>query len=179
MDRESLRADSCLAAQVMQRLASAICPVSLDRERCEGLRRRVVACVRAAGQPEGTRTVRADEGDWLAFAPGVTIKLLRVDAEADRMTALMHMQPGSTWPGHRHQQTEECLVLEGELLIGRHRLLTGELHVAPAGTEHAHICAPAGALMLVHARRYALPALGDQPALFATRYCRSPTNNPR
>jgi anti-sigma factor ChrR (cupin superfamily) len=153
IDRHGLQADSRLDGEVIQRLASALCPVWLEHELCECLRRRVVARVRAAGQPEGTHTVRADEGDWLAFAPGVTIKLLRVDAETDRMTALIRMQPGSSLPGHRHDQTEECLILEGELFIGHHRLLTGEMHVAPTGTEHAAICSPAGALMLVHARR--------------------------
>jgi anti-sigma factor ChrR (cupin superfamily) len=170
MDRDPLRADSRLVVQIMQCLASALSPISLDRELCECLRRRVVAGVRAAGQPAGTHTVRADEGDWLAFAPGVTIKLLRVDAEADRVTALVQMQPGSSLPGHRHDQTEECLILKGELFIGRHRLVTGELHVAPAGTEHPEVCSPAGALMLVHAGRFALPDPDDQRALSATRY---------
>jgi anti-sigma factor ChrR (cupin superfamily) len=163
----------------LQLLASGLCPAPLDADCCESLRRRVVAGMRATRQPEGTLTVRADDGDWLVFAPGVSIKPLRVDAETDRMTALIHMRPGSTWPEHRHEQTEECLILEGELLIGRHRLRSGELHVAPAGTEHADVCSPAGALMLVHARRCELSALPDQPGPAATRYWRSPTNRPR
>ncbi len=136
----------------MYHLASALAPMPLDRELRERLRSCVIARVRAGTQPQGTRTLRAHEGSWADFAPGVSIKLLRADIEAARMTALIRMQPGSALPGHRHEQAEECLVLEGELFIGRHRLDAGDLHVAPLGTDHQPISSPAGALMLVHAQ---------------------------
>jgi anti-sigma factor ChrR (cupin superfamily) len=146
----SPHADARLIGQAMHHLASALAPMPLDRELRERMRRRVIA--RAATQPEGTRTLRAHEGWWATFAPGVSIKLLRADTETARMTALIRMQPGSALPGHRHEQAEECLVLEGELFIGRHRLEAGDLHVAPLGTDHQPISSPAGALLLVHAQ---------------------------
>ena len=152
IDRNLPCAESLLAAQAIRCLMSALAPLPLDHCRHERLRRRVLAYPSADVQPEGTRTLRANEGAWLEFAPGVTIKLLRTDVENDRMTALIRMQAGSVLPGHNHQQTEECLVLEGTLFIGAHRLDAGDLHVAPAGTDHAPVSSRAGALMLIHAR---------------------------
>jgi anti-sigma factor ChrR (cupin superfamily) len=145
-------ADSQLAARAMEDLMAALAPIPLDHTSRDRLRVRVMACARVAAQPEGTRTLRADEGAWLDFAPGVSIKLLKTDAERDRMTALIRMQPGSALPRHHHEQTEECLILEGALFIGSHRLGAGDMHVAPTGTEHAQVSSPSGALMLVHAR---------------------------
>jgi quercetin dioxygenase-like cupin family protein len=115
------------------------------------LRGSVLARLRALG-PCGTRTVRAEEGGWQALAPGVSIKLLRRGADADDMTAYVRMQPGSVLEPHVHQQAEECLVLEGEILIGTHRLSAGDMHVAEAGTVHGAIRSPRGALMLVRAQ---------------------------
>ena len=42
------------------------------------MKRNVLACANAS-QPEGTTTIRADEGTWGPFDEGVTRKLLRVD----------------------------------------------------------------------------------------------------
>ena len=53
------------------------------------------------------------------------------------------------FPGHHHTQTEECLVIEGEIFIGYHCLRAGDMHVASCGSEHAMITSPRGALMLV------------------------------
>ena len=115
------------------------------------LRRRMLAQLREPS-PRYTRTVRADEGEWRAFGPGVSIKVLRSDADMDNMTAFIRMQPGACLEGHVHQQEEECLILEGEIFIGGHRLYPGDMHVAAAGTVHATITSPRGALMLVRAQ---------------------------
>lgn len=152
IDRHAPHADSRLIGQAVRYLASALVPEPLERGLRDRLRARVLARVRGGCQPEGTRTVRSNEGTWRDFAPGVTIKLLHADTDTARMTALIRMQPGSALPGHRHEQTEECLILEGEIFIGPHRLAAADLHVAPLGTEHAPVRSPAGALMLVHTR---------------------------
>jgi anti-sigma factor ChrR (cupin superfamily) len=117
---------------------------------CEKLlRRSMLTRVLAAIPPPDTRTVRAASGTWNPLAPGITVKLLRIDHDAGNMTAFIRMEPGSTFGAHQHTQSEECLVLEGEILIGAHRLNAGDMHVADAGTEHAMVTSPRGALMLV------------------------------
>jgi quercetin dioxygenase-like cupin family protein len=65
------------------------------------------------------------------------------------MTTFIRMEPGSEFGAHRHSQREECLVLDGEILIGAHRLRAGDMHVAEAGSEHALVTSPRGALVLV------------------------------
>lgn len=117
------------------------------------LRRSLLKRVLAALPPQGTHTVRANSVPWRELAPGITIQLLRVDPEAENMTAFVRMQPGSVFDPHRHAQCEECLILEGEIFIGGYRLGAGDMHVAAPGTEHARHTSPRGALMLVRAQR--------------------------
>jgi anti-sigma factor ChrR (cupin superfamily) len=113
------------------------------------LHRSMLKRVLAAIPPPDTRTVRAASGVWDPLVPGVRIKLLRVDRGAGNMTAFIRMDPGSTFGAHRHEKSEECLVLEGEIFIGAHRLGAGDMHVAAPGTEHETVSSPRGALMLV------------------------------
>lgn len=130
-------------------MAAAIQPLPLTQERCRILRERILACF--AARQQSATTVRAAEGEWLPLAPGVSIKLLRRDGTAGNMTAYIRMAPGASLESHVHAQTEECLILQGEIFIGAHRVSAGDMHVAAAGTAHAAISSPRGALLLVRA----------------------------
>ena len=136
-------------AWVFERLAGALRiglrPIACNHLLHKSMLKRVLAAI----PPPDTRTVRAASGTWNPLAPGVTIKLLRVDREAGNISAFIRMEPGSGFGAHRHSQGEECLVLEGEIFIGAHRLDAGDMHVAQAGSEHAMVTSPRGALMLV------------------------------
>jgi quercetin dioxygenase-like cupin family protein len=136
-------------AWIFDRVAESLQPRPLDHERCRALRARILS--RFALRRDCAVTVRARDGEWRALAPGVTIKLLRGDTSTGNMTAFIRMLPGSSLDGHAHTQTEECLVIEGEIFIGAHRVSAGDLHVATAGTVHEGIRSPRGALMLVRA----------------------------
>jgi quercetin dioxygenase-like cupin family protein len=141
-------------AWIFDRVAESLQPRAPDDERCRALRSRVLA--RFASRGQSAHTVRAGEGEWRALAPGVLVKLLRGDAARGSMTAYIRMLPGSSLEPHDHAQTEECLVIEGEMFIGGHRLAAGDMHVAAAGTAHPCITSPRGALMLVRAEFRAL-----------------------
>ena len=139
------------SAWVFDRVAEALvsppmCPV-LQRN----MRARVLAecCSRHT-----THTVRAAEGEWRALVPGVTIKLLRTDEAAGNMTAYIRLEPGASLEPHEHTQAEECLVIEGEIFIGGHRLAAGDMHVAAAGTAHDAVTSPRGALLLVRSENF-------------------------
>jgi hypothetical protein len=108
----------------------------------------MLARTRALGPP-GTRTLRADEGDWRTLAPGVDIKLLRRDQATGNMTAYIRMMPGSSLGAHHHAHDEECFLVAGEILVGTHRLCATDMHVAAAGSSHAEITSPRGALLIV------------------------------
>jgi quercetin dioxygenase-like cupin family protein len=68
---------------------------------------------------------------------GVCVKVLRVDAEAGRApTILLKFEPGASYPAHRHPGGEEIFVLEGDIRLGKDRLLAGDyLYTAPGNTH--------------------------------------------
>jgi anti-sigma factor ChrR (cupin superfamily) len=139
---------------VYERLAGAL-RLGQGQTTCSNsLRRSMLKRVLAAIPPPETRTVRGAAVAWSEMAPGVTVKMLRVDHQAGNMTAYIRMAPGAMFGAHRHSQKEECLILEGEIFIGTHRLHAGDMHVAEAGTEHAQVSSPEGALMLVRGQLF-------------------------
>jgi quercetin dioxygenase-like cupin family protein len=144
-------AESAAAAWIFKHLAAGLESRPPEPARCAHLRERVLVRARELRSAD-TRTVRAADGLWRAFAPGVTIKLLRNSTVTDNMTAFIRMQPGAALDGHVHRQSEECLIVEGEIYIGAHRLCAGDMHAAAAGTVHAPITSPRGALILVRAQ---------------------------
>lgn len=65
---------------------------------------------------EGPQVVRAYQGEWEPVGlKGVTAKRLYVDPLGDRATMLVRMEPGATYPAHRHRGHEQCFVVEGDL----------------------------------------------------------------
>lgn len=92
-------------------------------------------------------TVRADEGEWRDFAPGVQTKSLWSDADVRSM--LLRLQPGACADAHAHSIDEECLMLEGEAFFGDTLLRAGDYQLAPAGTRHRDVVSDVGALLFV------------------------------
>ena len=129
-------------------LAQGVRPAELGAVQRDSLRQRVLERARATA-PDGTQTVRADEHDWIAIDPLVSIKILKRDAAAGTQTLLMRVAPGGRIPAHRHALEEEFIILEGECFIGTHRLASGDVHVAEAGSWHDDITTPTGALVMV------------------------------
>lgn len=69
--------------------------------------------------------------------PGVSVRKLAVDREQDRVTMLVRMEAGASYPAHRHGGPEECLVLEGDLEVGEElRMRSGDFQRAEAGSVH-------------------------------------------
>ena len=136
------------AEKLFAKLAAALRPAELDGARRESLKQRML--VRARGtSPEGTTTLRAEEGEWLALDSCVQIKVLARDTEMRMQTILMRVAPGGRIPAHRHEIEEEFILLEGECYIGAHRLAAGDVHIAEPGSWHDDITTPTGALVMV------------------------------
>jgi quercetin dioxygenase-like cupin family protein len=129
-------------------LACSVRPARLPASQLASLRERVIERARETA-PEGTRTLRADEGEWLALDSHVRIRVLTRDVAAGTQTVLMRVTAGGSIPGHRHLQEEEFIVLEGECHIGGHRLGTGDVHIASAGSWHDDITTRTGVLVMV------------------------------
>jgi quercetin dioxygenase-like cupin family protein len=129
-------------------LAAATRPADLPAATREALRARVLERARDTA-PEGTRTLRADAGGWLALDAHVQVRVLRRDAGTRTQTVLMRVAAGGRYPAHRHTQDEEFIVLEGECRIGAHRLGAGDVHLAAAGSWHDDITTSTGVLVMV------------------------------
>jgi anti-sigma factor ChrR (cupin superfamily) len=85
----------------------------------------------------GTQTRRAGTGVWTEMSPGVTYTVLFEDPVAKRRSILVRALPGSNYGAHFHGEGhEECLVLEGDLIMGDLTLLPGDFHIAAKGSTH-------------------------------------------
>jgi hypothetical protein len=79
--------------------------------------------------------VRSTEGGWeAAGVAGMRCKCLFCDAETGRYTALVRMGSGVHYPPHRHTDTEELYLLEGDLTVEGQVLRAGDYCAAIAGS---------------------------------------------
>ena len=104
---------------------------------------------RIDSEKPGLVYIHANEGKWIDVEPGIVAKILNLDTERRRVTALVRMAPGSAYADHRHLGTEEVLVLEGSCYCGGRRLRPGDYHRADAGSIHLDTRTDEGSLMLV------------------------------
>jgi quercetin dioxygenase-like cupin family protein len=93
--------------------------------------------------------VHASQGEWQEFAPGISAKVLNMDAAQGRVTALVRMAPGSRYDNHRHTRTEELFVIEGSCYCGGRLLRAGDYHCAEVGSVHLDTRTDEGSLMLL------------------------------
>lgn len=152
-DREDTLQDA-----VRDALLDAIKPEFPEPNRVQAIKQRLMRRVdadRPVSGPDarGLLTVRANEGDWKAFLPNVSIKVLR--RETDALTYLLKLEPGAALLPHEHPQDEECIVLSGEARIGDLVVRAGDYHCAYAGNPHGVISSEQGAVLFL---RGAVPA---------------------
>ncbi len=94
--------------------------------------------------------VRAEEGCWEPTEiAGVEVRVLFTDEEHDRVTKLVRMVPGASYPAHRHGGPEECYVLSGDLLAGDLALRPGDYQRAEERTVHSVQSTREGCLLLI------------------------------
>jgi quercetin dioxygenase-like cupin family protein len=148
--------DGDLQQNLWDAFASAVRPAEINAEHRERLRRRILQ--RAHDQAsEGTRTLRATEGEWIEILPFVEVRELCRDDASGMHTSLVRIRPGGIIPAHRHERQEECIVLEGEFQIGAHELAAGDVHIAAAGSWHEQVSSRTGVLVLLRGE-YPLPS---------------------
>jgi anti-sigma factor ChrR (cupin superfamily) len=88
-------------------------------------------------QPVLPPALRWSEPEWEQVAPGIECKLLATDTERHRVSMLVRLAPGVSYPAHTHAGAEELHLLDGELWIDERKLVPGDYsHGAPgAGDE--------------------------------------------
>lgn len=105
---------------------------------------------KAAGKlPEVQFCFREEAAFQFSHMPGVTARMLHLDPATRRFSAIVKLEPGSRIPPHRHDGFEECLVLDGELIIGGVRMRAGDYQWAETGSDHAEQWTDLGATVLL------------------------------
>lgn len=89
-----------------------------------------------ADQTGELELVLASTAEWTAMAEGAEVRVLHFDRRARRVTMLARLAPGTIYPPHFHREGEECVVVEGDLIVGEHVLGPGDYQFAPADTWH-------------------------------------------
>lgn len=132
-------------ALLLAALAGLTPDTALPDDRARTLR----ADLLAAATRMRTRVVRAAEGEWVPFVPGIRIKTLRRDEADGTQTSLWRIEPGARVPPHPHTREEECLVLEGSVIHDGVEYFAGDYLLAPPGERHQPFLAPRGALLMI------------------------------
>ena len=73
------------------------------------------------------------EPAWEQVAPGIQCKLLATDDERHRVSMLVRLEPGASYPPHTHAGVEELHLLDGELWIDDRKLFPGDYNYGAPG----------------------------------------------
>ncbi len=112
------------------------------------LRRRVLE--RIAEPAPRMHVVRHTEGKWRPTPfPGVSAKTLYFDPATSMVTNLLKLEPGASYPPHRHAQVEQCLVIEGDIRLDDVVLGPGDYSRNDALSDHDRIQTRDGCLLLI------------------------------
>jgi anti-sigma factor ChrR (cupin superfamily) len=84
------------------------------------------------------------EPAWEQVAPGIECKLLATDAERDRVSMLVRLAPGASYPPHTHAGVEELHLLDGELWIDERKLIPGDYNYGPPGASDQRVWSETG-----------------------------------
>jgi anti-sigma factor ChrR (cupin superfamily) len=97
------------------------------------------------GKPLVLPTARQwSEPEWDQVGPGIECKLLATDTDRHRVSMLVRLAPGASYPGHTHAGVEELHLLDGELWIDERQLVAGDYYVAAPGTGDERVWSETG-----------------------------------
>jgi anti-sigma factor ChrR (cupin superfamily) len=132
---------------IVELLATAIAPIDLDPVREDALLSRILS--EAGLAPPLVQTIRLDEGQWRPLASGVAIKILSYDQASHVVSFLARYTPGSEVGQHYHLQTEECLLISGDLTVDQTKMSPGDFQIVRPGARHGKLRSEHGALVFV------------------------------
>jgi quercetin dioxygenase-like cupin family protein len=95
-------------------------------------------------QPVPPPAPQWSEPEWEQVAPGIECKLLATDAERDRVSMLVRLAPGASYPAHTHAGVEELHLLDGELWINERKLVPGDYNYGAPGAEDHRVWSETG-----------------------------------
>lgn len=147
MPRHFKSRSSVLDRATVRRIATSLSAGELPMARRNSMRERINERIAGIGAP---RMVGGESNvGWQIFWPNVWVKVLRQDHHDRKQTALLRVLPGGVVPAHAQTADEECLVLEGEVFIGEHRIGRGDMHVTGRDRGQRDITTRTGAMLMV------------------------------
>ena len=87
---------------------------------------------------------RWSEPEWEEVAAGIECKLLAADAERHRVSMLVRLAPGASYPPHTHAGVEELHLLDGELWINDRKLVPGDYNYGAPGALDERVWSETG-----------------------------------
>lgn len=84
------------------------------------------------------------EPEWEPVAPGIECKVLATDSLRHRVSMLVRLAPGASYPPHTHADTEELHLLDGELWIDDRRLVPGDYNYGLPGASDDRVWSETG-----------------------------------
>ena len=96
------------------------------------------------GKPVPPPPPRWSEPDWEQVAPGIECKLLAIDTERHRVSMLVRLAPGASYPPHTHAGVEELHLLDGELWIDERKLFPGDYNYGAPGAGDERVWSETG-----------------------------------
>ena len=85
-----------------------------------------------------------NEPEWEEVAPEIFCKILATDTQHDRVTMLVRLMPGVSYPPHTHAGVEELHLLDGELWIEDRLLYPGDYNLSPRGASDQRVYSETG-----------------------------------
>jgi anti-sigma factor ChrR (cupin superfamily) len=108
---------------------------------------------RIAAETEGAPIVLLrrywSEPAWKQVAPGIECKLLATDEERHRVSMLVRLAPGASYPPHTHADVEHLYLLDGELWIDERKLVPGDFNYGAPGASDHRVVSEAGCTCLL------------------------------
>src|ERR1044072_5822041 len=84
------------------------------------------------------------EPEWEQVAPGIECKLLATDSARQRVSMLVRLAPGASYPAHTHAGVEELHLLDGELWIDERKLFPGDYNYGSPGARDERVWSETG-----------------------------------
>ena len=84
------------------------------------------------------------EPEWEQVAPGIECKLLATDTARHRVSMLVRLAPGASYPPHTHAGVEELHLLDGELWIDERKLFPGDYNYGAPGAGDERVWSETG-----------------------------------
>jgi hypothetical protein len=89
------------------------------------------------------------EPGWEQVAPGIECKLFATDTERHRVSMLVRLAAGASYPAHTHAGLEELHLLDGELWIDERKLVPGNYNYGAPGASDERVWSETGCTCLL------------------------------